>query len=194
MKSTEIANIPKNYRKAQNIEDFTIGDIVCTLSRTNFVKGKVEAVTTHVHIKWDNCIYNVNYSIDQLEYLYVQYKPKFKVGDRVKWGGEGTVTSCCPDFVYIKWDTTSATPSYVHSYGKNQLKFITLVPKSVPKELTVDLALHFNLDTSWIETVLIDCVKATVTNGKYQEAKELCELLLSVQALAKPKDEHSKAT
>jgi len=112
MKNTEntgIMKIPENYRKSQNIEDFNIGDVVYKLSRSNFVKGKVEAVTTHVHIKWDNCIYNLNYSIDQLEYLYVKDKPKFKVGDRVRStdtnsvGLVGTINNITYDHIEVNW-------------------------------------------------------------------------------------------
>ena len=91
MKSTEIRNIPENYRKAQGVEDFNIGDIVYT----NLNKGTVTALVPHVCIKWDNLTYITSYAPFQLVYLYVQNrtkqdkpnKPKFKVGDRVEWAG-----------------------------------------------------------------------------------------------------------
>jgi len=201
MKNTEIVNIPENYRKAQGVEDFNIGDIVYT----NLNKGTVDALVPYVRIKWDNLTYTTSYAPFQLVYLYVQdstkqdkpNKTKFKVGDRVMWNTEynkmkGKVTGNYKDYVYIKWESQGDNLNQVNEYNVSQWHLIELIEE--PKELTIDLKIKVNLDTSGIETVLIDCVKATVSNGKYQEAKELCELLLSVQALAKPKDEQSSTT
>lgn len=213
--NTEIVNIPENYRKAQGVEDFNIGDIVYT----NLNKGTVDALVPYVRIKWDNLTYTTSYAPYQLVYLYVQdstkqdkpNKTKFKVGDRVMFPRsyndmKGVVyfISSCGGMMYVLWDATESSPSYVNAYTNDEQEFLIVVPKEESKELTIeesrsellslDLKIKVNLDTTKIETVLIDCVKATVTNGKYQEAKEICELLLSVQSLCRGKYAQSSTT
>lgn len=201
----KLSELPENYRKAQGIEDFSIG---CTtyihVPIHGLVKGEVKDILTYSHdgrslvIAWNGFACCSRYSFSELCSLYVKEKEQkynFKVNDRVLLveKGEfkprvkitGTILDVRNQYIAVKWDDIAAEDAI--SYSKDQWKHIEVINKA-PKELILDLKIHFNLDTTRIETVLIDCVKALVSNGKYKEAKELCELLLSVQNLGKAKD------
>lgn len=159
--------------------------------------GHVTDLTTYVGIKWSTYSYHAGYTSDEITAIYVLDKEKepkhnFKVNDRVTWAAYddfiGTITHITDSHIDVLWCSNDQKLSK-GSYGKawwSELKPIQ-EPK-VTKENTLDLKLHFNLATTGIETVLVDCVKSLVSNGKYQEAKELCELLVSVQSLGKAQE------
>ena len=194
----KLSEIPENYRKAQNIEDFSVGDIVYEFGWDSYFSGTVEYVGSYVNIKWDGSLHSEGYSQGEVFFIYVQDKNQqehnFKVGDRVEWTGDkslslkGVISYISNNYIDVNWCSNDQKLSK-GSYGKAWWSLLkSLKEPKVAKEITLDLKLHFNLDTTGIETVLVDCVKALVSNGKYQEAKELCELLVSVQSLGKAQE------
>lgn len=201
----KLSELLENYREAQGIEDFAARDVIYRRLGDNFTIGKVESVSPCLCVKWNDCAYNVTYTSSQLIYLYVQGQEldhNFKVGDRVVWLASddltGTIAQITNNFIHVLWSSNSGRLSE-GTYSKEWwsslkpiqepkvTKEITL-ESSRSKLLSLDIKLNFNLDTTGIETVLVDCVKALVSNSKYQEAKELCELLVSVQSLGKAQE------
>ena len=191
----KLSELPENYRKAQGIEDFFVGDVIYYFTNGEYYKAIVDCVEgVSLTVKHGNTKYLFDYtefSYYKIHVLDKEKEPKhnFKVNDRVTWAAYddfiGTIIHITNSHIDVLWCSNDQKLSK-GSYGKAW--WSELKPIQEPKlttEITLDLKVHFNLDTTGIETVLVDCVKALVSNGKYQEAKELCELLLSVQSLGK---------
>ena len=200
----KLSELPENYRKAENFQDFCIGDTVYYKTENYYREAKVQALIPSpeysVVVQHSDRTYLFHYYSWDFYRIYVLNKEKepkhnFKVNDRVLLVEKcefnprvkitGTILDIRNQYIAVKWDDIGAED--VISYSKDQWKHIKVINKApkLTKEITLDLKVHFNLDTTGLETVLVDCVKALVSNGKYQEAKELCELLVSVQSLGK---------
>lgn len=194
----KLSELPENYRKAQGIEDFSVGDVIYYFTNGEYYKAIVDCLEgTRVIVKHSSMKYLFDYSEFSYYKIHVLEKDKepkhtFKINDRVTWPAYndliGTITHITDTHIDVLWSSNENRLSKGTCSKEWWGELKPVQEPKVTKEITLDLKLNINLDTTGIETVLVDCVKALVSNGKYQEAKELCELLVSVQSLGKAQE------
>jgi len=196
--------LPENYRISRDIGDFSVDSAVYWKNNDFVVKGAVSNITKdYVIIRWEGRKYETPHTSGSYDCIYVQDKQPSKPtglveGARVRWYGAsaiGVVTAVTDKEVSIQWDSLFSS-TYSLSTFSRQLEVVPDTPQgqslrtgspirpiNTKSDLTLDLKLTLDFSTEGIRAVILDCVQAVLKQEKYQEAKELCDLLISLKGL-----------
>jgi len=199
--------IPENYRVSRNIWDFSVDSVVYFKSDVLLVKGVVSNITKdYVIIRWEGRKYETPHTSGSYACIYVQDKQPSKPtdivkGTRVRWCGAGTigvVTEVTDNEVSIQWDSLFSSTYLLSAYasqieavsdiepevqGQNLRNGSPIQPLNSKSNITLDLKLTLDFSNEGIRAVIMECVYAVLKQEKYQEAKELCDLLISLKGL-----------
>jgi len=200
----KLNTLPENYRVSRDIVDFSVDSVVYWKSDVLFVKGVVSNITKdYVIIRWEGRKDETTHTSGTYGCIYVQDKQPSKPTDlvegaRVRWCGAsaiGVVTAVTDKEVSIQWDSLFSS-TYSLSTFSRQLEVVPDTPQgqslrtgspirpiNTNSDLTLDLKLTLDFSTEGIRAVIMDCVQAVLKQEKYQEAKELCELLVNLKGL-----------
>jgi len=180
---------------------------------------KVDHSSKNVHISWEGSAYTPSHGVRAFDYIYVQEKQSkptsvFYEDQRVRWLGSstvGVVSGVTDKEVFVRWVGRTYSSAYGLDAYAEMLEVVSelnaemqpsvhsqklcsgspIQPVNSKSDITVDLKLTLDFSTEGIRAVILDCVQAVLKQEKYTEAKELCELLISLKGL---EDLNSKTT
>jgi len=180
---------------------------------------QVDYYSKKVQISWSGSTYIYSHGIHVFNCIHIQEKQSkptsvFLEGHRVRWlqkRAVGVVTGVTDKEIFIRWDGRMYSSAYLLEVYAGLLEVMPEVKAEVQpsvysqkirsgspiqhennkSDITLDLKLTLDFSTEGIRAVIMDCVQAVLKQEKYQEAKELCDLLINLKGL---EDSNSNTT